>query len=100
MAELVDALDLGSSGESRGGSSPSARTTSITLPRSSSQQARVGRPVAFGDLQPGDLVFFHRPVSHVGIYAGGGKMIHAPQTGDVVRYQTVNRRTFSDARRL
>ena len=60
----------------------------------------MGRPVAFGDLRPGDLVFFHRPVSHVGIYAGGGKMIHAPQTGDVVRYQTVNRSTFSGARRL
>ena len=43
--------------------------------------------MAFADLQPGDLVFFHKPVSHVGIYAGGGKMIHAPQTGDVVRYQ-------------
>jgi cell wall-associated NlpC family hydrolase len=76
------------------------RQAGITLPRSSSQQARVGRPVAFGDLQPGDLVFFHRPVSHVGIYAGGGKMIHAPQTGDVVRYSTVNRSTFSGARRL
>ena len=78
----------------------SFRQAGITLPRSSSQQARVGRPVAFGDLQPGDLVFFHSPVSHVGIYAGGGKMIHAPQTGDVVRYSTVNRSTFSGARRL
>ncbi len=78
----------------------SFRQAGITLPRSSSQQALVGRPVAFGDLRPGDLVFFHRPVSHVGIYAGGGKMIHAPQTGGVVRYQTVNRSTFSGARRL
>ncbi len=76
------------------------RAAGITLPRSSSQQARVGRPVPLGDLQPGDLVFFYQPVSHVGIYAGEGKMIHAPQTGDVVRYQTVNRRTFSGARRL
>jgi cell wall-associated NlpC family hydrolase len=78
----------------------SFRQAGITLPRSSSQQARVGRPVAFGDLQPGDLVFFHNPVSHVGIYAGGGKMIHAPQTGDVVRYSSVNRGSFSGARRL
>jgi cell wall-associated NlpC family hydrolase len=76
------------------------RQAGITLPRSSAQQARVGRAVAFAELQPGDLVFYHRPVSHVGIYAGGGKMIHAPQTGDVVRYQTVNRRAFSGARRL
>jgi cell wall-associated NlpC family hydrolase len=76
------------------------RQAGITLPRSSSQQALVGRPVAFGDLRPGDLVFFYTPVSHVGIYAGAGKMINAPQTGDVVRYQAVDTRTFSGARRL
>ena len=76
------------------------RQAGITLPRSSSQQARVGRPVALPELQPGDLVFFYSPVSHVGIYAGDGKMIHAPQTGDVVRYQEVNRRTFAGGRRL
>ena len=76
------------------------RQAGITLPRSSSQQARVGRAVAFDDLQPGDLVFFYNPISHVGIYAGDGKMIGAPQTGDVVRYQTVNPRTFNSARRF
>ena len=76
------------------------RQAGITLPRSSSQQARVGRSVGLDELRPGDLVFFYNPVSHVGIYAGDGKMIHAPQTGDVVRYQAVNRATFSGARRL
>jgi cell wall-associated NlpC family hydrolase len=76
------------------------RQAGITLPRSSSQQSLVGRSVGLADLQPGDLVFFYNPVSHVGIYAGDGKMIHAPQTGDVVRYQAVNRRTFAGARRL
>ncbi len=78
----------------------SFRQAGITLPRSSSQQARVGRSVPLGELRPGDLVFFYNPVSHVGIYAGNGKMIHAPQTGDVVRYQNVNKRTFSGARRF
>ena len=58
------------------------RRAGITLPRSSSQQALVGRPVAFDDMQPGDLVSSITPVSHVGIYAGDGKMINAPQTGD------------------
>ncbi|MCE0764489.1 NlpC/P60 family protein [Pseudonocardia kujensis] len=72
----------------------------ITLPRSSSAQARVGTPVAWNDLQPGDLVFYYSPVSHVGIYAGGGKMINAPQSGDVVKYQTVSRGAFTGARRL
>ncbi|MFC7658532.1 C40 family peptidase [Pseudonocardia benzenivorans] len=72
----------------------------VTLPRSSSAQATVGTPVSWNDLQPGDLVFFYKPVSHVGIYAGGGKMIDAPETGDVVKYQTVPRATFSGARRI
>jgi hypothetical protein len=102
--QLGKAYQWGATGPSRfdcsGLTSFSFRQAGITLPRSSSQQARVGRPVAFDDLQPGDLVFFYNPVSHVGIYAGDGKMINAPQTGDVVRYQAVNTRTFSGARRL
>ncbi|MFC5993405.1 NlpC/P60 family protein [Pseudonocardia hispaniensis] len=72
----------------------------VTLPRSSSAQATVGRAVSWNDLQPGDLVFYYTPASHVGIYAGDGKMINAPQSGDVVRYQTVSRSAFSGARRL
>jgi cell wall-associated NlpC family hydrolase len=72
----------------------------VTLPRSSSQQALVGTPVSWNEMQPGDLVFYYRPVSHVGIYAGDGKFINAPQSGDVVRYQNVSRAAFSGARRL
>jgi len=45
-------------------------------------------------------VFYYRPVSHVGIYAGDGKFINAPESGDVVRYQNVSRSAFSVARRL
>lgn len=72
----------------------------VTLPRSSSSQATVGRSVSWSDMQPGDLVFYYSPVSHVGIYAGGGKMINAPQSGDVVKYQKVSADAFSGARRL
>lgn len=72
----------------------------VTLPRSSSQQARVGRAVGWDDMRPGDLVFYYSPVSHVGIYAGDGKMINAPQTGDVVKYATVSSSAFSGARRI
>ena len=72
----------------------------VTLPRSSSQQARVGKAVSWDDMRPGDLVFYYSPVSHVGIYAGEGKMINAPQTGDVVKFQTVSRSAFTGARRL
>jgi cell wall-associated NlpC family hydrolase len=72
----------------------------LTLPRSSRQQATVGRSVSFDDLSPGDLVFSYQPISHVGIYAGEGKMLAAPQTGDVVKYQTVSSRNFTSARRF
>ncbi len=66
----------------------------IDLPRTSSQQATAGRPVANLDqAQPGDLVFFDyssRPgIDHVGIYIGDGKMIAAPQEGEVVKIQSV-----------
>jgi cell wall-associated NlpC family hydrolase len=72
----------------------------VTLPRSSSQQARVGTPVSRDELRPGDLLFFYQPVSHVGIYVGDNKMINAPQTGDVVKYSDISRRPLTGARRL
>jgi len=55
----------------------------VTLPRTSAVQFAAGRRVAPADLRPGDLVFFYSPVSHVGLYIGGGKMINAsnPRTG-------------------
>src|SRR3954449_1829535 len=57
----------------------------ISLPHSSSMQSTIGTPVAYADLQPGDLVFFYSPVSHVGMYIGNGQMVHAGTTGDVVK---------------
>ena len=72
----------------------------VTLPRASSQQARVGTPVSRDQLQPGDLVFFYQPVSHVGIYVGNNMMINAPQTGDVVKYSDISSRPITGARRL
>jgi cell wall-associated NlpC family hydrolase len=47
-------------------------------------QCDCGPRVAYEDLQPGDLVFFHG-YGHVGMYVGDGQYIHAPHTGDVVR---------------
>jgi cell wall-associated NlpC family hydrolase len=57
----------------------------IALPHSSAVQATMGKAVSRADLQPGDLVFFYSPVSHVGIYIGNGQMVHAPTSGDVVK---------------
>ncbi|UOY03922.1 transglycosylase SLT domain-containing protein [Blastococcus sp. PRF04-17] len=67
----------------------------IELPRTSSQQATAGRAVAsIHDARPGDLVFFDHSssragIDHVGIYLGNGKMIAAPQPGEVVKVQDV-----------
>lgn len=59
------------------------RQFGVTLQRDAADQAAQGRPVSRADLQPGDLVFFAfgGPVDHVGIYAGGGKVIDSPRTG-------------------
>jgi murein DD-endopeptidase len=65
----------------------------IRVPRSTMAQYRHARPVALNNLQPGDLVFFrnaYRSVSHVGIYAGNGRFIHAPSRGRVVSYDSLD----------
>src|SRR5439155_22677939 len=62
----------------------------VDLPRTAAEQARVGQPVAsLADARPGDLLAFHDPVDHIGIYAGNGLMVVAPKTGDVVKVQPV-----------
>jgi hypothetical protein len=61
-----------------------------SIPRTAAEQQVFCKQVKSSDKKPGDLIFFantYKPgVSHVGIYLGGNKMIHAPGTGDVVRY--------------
>jgi peptidoglycan DL-endopeptidase CwlO len=56
----------------------------VYLPHSSAGQYAALPHVSREDLQPGDLVFFYSPISHVGMYVGGGRMIHSPHTGSVV----------------
>ena len=60
----------------------------VSLPHSSAAQSRMGKKVSFSSLKPGDLLFYGRPVSHVGIYLGGGKMVHAPRSGSRVKVTT------------
>jgi peptidoglycan DL-endopeptidase CwlO len=59
------------------------RQAGVSLPHSSSMQMSSGTPVSQSQLQPGDLVFYYSPVSHVGIYVGNGQIVHAanPSTG-------------------
>ncbi|MEO0010671.1 MAG: hypothetical protein RIQ39_260 [Actinomycetota bacterium] len=61
------------------------QTAGVNLPHSSAAQSRMGKSIPFNQKKPGDLVFFGRPVSHVGIYIGGGKMVHAPRSGSRVK---------------
>jgi cell wall-associated NlpC family hydrolase len=73
----------------------------IGLPHSSRMQSQMGTPVSRGALQPGDLVFFYSPVSHVGMYIGNGQMVHAGTSGDVVKVVSLDYMpSFHSARRL
>jgi cell wall-associated NlpC family hydrolase len=71
----------------------------VSLPHSSGQQYRRGRPVAKSDLQLGDLVFFYSDISHVGLYAGNGQVIHAPRPGKSVEYIKMSYMPYAGARR-
>lgn len=66
------------------------QTAGVSLPHSSAAQSRMGKSISFSQKKPGDLMFFGRPVSHVGIYLGGGKMVHAPRSGSRVKVATTN----------
>ena len=55
--------------------------------------------VSKSELAPGDLVFFGSPIHHVGIYEGGGVMIDAPQTGELVRRDSIYRADYVGASR-
>jgi peptidoglycan DL-endopeptidase CwlO len=63
----------------------------VSLPHNAEAQSHYGTPVAPtpAALQPGDLIFYHSPITHVGIYIGHGLMIHAPHTGTVVKIAKV-----------
>jgi cell wall-associated NlpC family hydrolase len=75
----------------------------VSLPHYTGAQYAVGVPVSRDQLEPGDLVFFNG-LGHVGIYIGGGQMIHAPHTGDVVKISNINSgwyaATYVGARRI
>ena len=84
------------------------RAWGVLLPPGTAALRRVGMPVAkLKELEPGDLVFYNtrnRPYSHVGIYLGEGRFLHAPRTGARVRVESVMtpywRQRFDGARRL
>ena len=69
------------------------------LPRRARDQAAATREIDAADLKPGDLVFFQtldHPFSHVGIYIGDSRFIHAPQTGEFVRVEDMSDRFWQE----
>lgn len=82
------------------------KSLGITVNRVAEDQFKNGVSVNRDELLPGDLVFFERNgyIHHVGIYAGDGMMLHAPRTGDVVKYQSMEtdyyRAEYAGARRV
>ncbi|MEV4078699.1 C40 family peptidase [Nonomuraea fuscirosea] len=79
------------------------RKAGVTLPRVTGRQYSALRfKVSWSDVRPGDLMFF-RGFGHVAMYVGGGRIIHAPRTGERVRLEKLNRSwlksTFSGAAR-
>ncbi|OIR19318.1 murein DD-endopeptidase MepH precursor [mine drainage metagenome] len=79
----------------------------ISLPRTSREISQVGTPIKREQLNPGDLVFYntqHASFSHVGIYVGDGKFVHAPRSGERVRTEEMQLRywqtRYDGARRI
>lgn len=74
----------------------------VSLPHSSRAQYNYGKSIARNDLLPGDLVFFGKPISHVAIYLGGNRMLHAPHTGARVKIAEfdLGKKPYIGARRL
>jgi cell wall-associated NlpC family hydrolase len=78
----------------------SFKQVGVTLPRVAEAQSMVGTPVSRAQLQPGDLVFFYSPVSHVGIYVGGGNVLNASTSGQPVKISSMAYMPFHNARRI
>ena len=71
----------------------------VHLEHYTGDQLREGTPVSRSELQPGDLVFYYGDYHHVAIYVGGGKIVHAPHSGDHVRMADIDRTTPTAFRR-
>jgi cell wall-associated NlpC family hydrolase len=65
------------------------RAAGVAIPRTSEAQSRFGHAVPLSQIEPGDLVIFYPNASHVGIYAGNGRVVAAPRPGELVGYADI-----------
>lgn len=79
----------------------------LQLPRTSAEMSQIGTPLDISELRPGDLVFFNttrHPNSHVGIYVGENRFVHAPKTGKAIMITSLNSKywhaRFNGGRRI
>ncbi len=88
LAQRGDMYLYGATGPDRfdcsGLTSFAYKAAGVAIPRTSKLQSTFGTPVSKANLEPGDLVFFYSPVSHVGMYIGNGQMVHASTAGKPV----------------
>lgn len=108
---VVFALGLVETGYRFGGKNPDAgldcsgmvsyvfdKAANVKLPGSAADIAKQGRRIDMASLRPGDLVFFntrHKPYSHVGIYIGDGRFVHAPSSAGKVRAESLKSGWFA-----
>lgn len=106
LAQLGDRYVFGAAGlvnwDCSGLTMRAFQAAGVSLPHSSRAQYGYGKAIARKDLQPGDLVFFGKPISHVAIYVGGDRMLHAPRSGSRVKIANfdLGKKPYIGARRL
>ncbi len=105
LAQRGDMYLYGATGPDRfdcsGLTSYAYKAAGISIPRTSKAQSTYGTAVSKANLQPGDLVFFYSPVSHVGMYIGNGQMVHASTAGKPVAVVNLDSMpSYAGARRV
>ena len=104
LAQVGDAYVYGAAGPSAwdcsGLTMAAWAAAGVSLPHSAAMQSGMGTAVSVSDLQPGDLVFYYSPVSHVGMYIGNGQLVHAPNPSTSVEVVSVTSMPITTARRF
>ncbi len=101
LAQVGDAYVYGAAGpdawDCSGLTMAAWQAAGISLPHQSQMQMSQGTPVAISELQPGDIVAYYSPISHVGMYIGNGQLVHAANPSSPVEIVPVDSMPISSA---